>query len=393
VLEDAGLAAVTAAAREAVARLALSGEGAIAEAYAQLSVALDPRSFDNLFTSFDAEREAVGAYIRRCEQADGVVADIWARCGFPELTTAAALQAEALSEIDERLWRRAADVLIQGGGKTDGEAADKLLRVLELIEAGEPAWAEALDALFTAGGEGTPRTLFAKSKVLKSAGVRDATVAEQARLEAERARFKSALVAGDTVAALTLALAYDAAYAEAKRQRGALDFADLIARTKLLLTERADAAWVLYKLDGGVDHVLVDEAQDTAPDQWEIVRALTAEFFAGHGAVRPGSWTAAERTVFAVGDEKQSIYSFQGARPERLLSETQGYERLAREAGLNFRGPALVKSWRSAPRSCASWTRCSTTPPPAPDSSRAARISSDMRPCAKASPAPSSSGP
>ena len=344
VLEDAGLASVTAEAREAVARQALAGEGAIADAYAHLSVALDLRSFDALFGCFDAEREAVAAYVERCGGPPEAGGDVWRRCGFAEPTTAATLQAEALAEIDRGLWRRAAEALLKGG-KADADCAAKLLRVVELITAGEPAWSEALDALFTTGGEGTPRTLFAKSRALRDAGLCERMGEEQDRLDAARTRFKAALVAVDTIAALTLALAYGVAYAKVKQGRGALDFADLIKRTRGLLTERADAAWVLYKLDGGIDHILVDEAQDTAPDQWDIVGALAAEFFAGHGVEAP-----CERTVFAVGDEKQSIYSFQGARPERLLQETQRYEALTREAGCRFRGPALIKSWRSAPQ-------------------------------------------
>jgi ATP-dependent helicase/nuclease subunit A len=344
VLEDAGAAAVTAEARDAVARLTLRGEGAIADAYAHLSVALDPRSFDALFACFDAEREAVAAYIERCGGAEGVPADVWARCGFEAPTTAAAVQAEALLAIDRGLWRRAAEAL-RGGGKTDGDCSAKLLRVLELLATGEPAWGEALDALFTEGGEGTPRTLFAKSKTLQAAGLCEPMLNEQDRLLAARGRLKAALVAVDTVAALTLALAYAESYALAKRARGALDFADLVRRTRDLLTRRADAAWVLYKLDGGIDHVLVDEAQDTAPDQWEIVRALTAEFFAGEGVEQ-----RVRRTVFAVGDEKQSIYSFQGAQPERLLAEARRYIGLAAEVDHPLRTPALIASWRSAPQ-------------------------------------------
>ena len=69
----------------------------------------------------------------------------------------------------------------------------------------------------------------------------------------------------DSACALTLAFAYLAAYAGEKTSAGALDFADLIEKTRALLASRPAAAWVLYKLDGGVDHILVDEAQDTAP--------------------------------------------------------------------------------------------------------------------------------
>ena len=101
----------------------------------------------------------------------------------------------------------------------------------------------------------------------------------------------------------------DRRYARLKRQRGVLDFEDLIVKTVALLS-RADAArWVQYKLDRGLDHILVDEAQDTSPRQWQVIRALAEEFFAGEGA------GAELRTLFAVGDEKQSIYSFQGAVP------------------------------------------------------------------------------
>ncbi|SMX41167.1 double-strand break repair helicase AddA [Octadecabacter ascidiaceicola] len=100
-------------------------------------------------------------------------------------------------------------------------------------------------------------------------------------------------------------------YEAKKAQRAALDFDDLIGKAKTLLDDADVAQWVLFRLDGGVDHVLVDEAQDTSPDQWDIVRLLTQEFSTGVGA-HPDR----ERTVFVVGDKKQSIYSFQGADPE-----------------------------------------------------------------------------
>ncbi len=99
-----------------------------------------------------------------------------------------------------------------------------------------------------------------------------------------------------------------ARYRALKIRRGALDFADLIARTRALF-QRASAAFVLYKLDAGIDHLLIDEAQDTSTAQWDIMKALTADFFAGQ------TRSQAMRSVFAVGDPKQSIYSFQGASP------------------------------------------------------------------------------
>ena len=92
------------------------------------------------------------------------------------------------------------------------------------------------------------------------------------------------------------------------------------------------AAWVHYKLDLGIDHVLIDEAQDTSPKQWEIVKALVAEFFAGAGRARP-----AQRTIFAVGDEKQSIFSFQGAAPREFDDDARPLrQRCTSDAQLDF---------------------------------------------------------
>ena len=98
-------------------------------------------------------------------------------------------------------------------------------------------------------------------------------------------------------------------YDQLKTQTGRLDYDDLIARAGRLLSGSKAAEWVLYKLDGGIDHVLVDEAQDTSPSQWDVVKLLTDEFTSGD------SGKDTNRTIFVVGDEKQSIYSFQGADP------------------------------------------------------------------------------
>lgn len=124
-------------------------------------------------------------------------------------------------------------------------------------------------------------------------------------------------------------------YAAAKAERGTLDYADLILKTRSLLENEGGAGWVLYKLDQGIDHILVDEAQDTSPDQWAIIEALSAEFFAGAGS-RPDD-TPISRTIFAVGDEKQSIYRFQGADPS-------GFARMADQFGSTLM--ALDQVWR-----------------------------------------------
>ncbi|RCS22315.1 double-strand break repair helicase AddA [Phyllobacterium salinisoli] len=132
-------------------------------------------------------------------------------------------------------------------------------------------------------------------------------------------------------------------YQAMKRSRGLLDFDDLITRTVSLLAREGAGHWVQYKLDRGIDHVLVDEAQDTSPDQWQVIRMLSAEFFAGAGQ------RGVRRTIFAVGDEKQSIYSFQGAVPEDFAASGKAVEKKAKAAELTFEGVNLNFSFRSSP--------------------------------------------
>jgi ATP-dependent helicase/nuclease subunit A len=126
--------------------------------------------------------------------------------------------------------------------------------------------------------------------------VADARAAEM-RLQAAR----------KTLALHRFAGAFLPIYEARKAARGQLDFDDLIGRARTLLTDPSLAAWVLYRLDGGIDHILVDEAQDTSPDQWKLIESLAAELTAGEGS------NQRDRTLFVVGDKKQSIYSFQGA--------------------------------------------------------------------------------
>ncbi|MDJ1009435.1 MAG: double-strand break repair helicase AddA [Paracoccaceae bacterium] len=139
------------------------------------------------------------------------------------------------------------------------------------------------------------------------------------------------------------AQAFLPAYADAKAARGVLDFSDLIASANRLLSDPCVADWVLYRIDGNIDHILVDEAQDTSPTQWEVIRKLSAEMTAGKGARDD-----VMRTLFVVGDLKQSIYSFQGADPAAMEEMRAHFaERLRGGKGLATR--KLVYSFRSAP--------------------------------------------
>ncbi len=130
-------------------------------------------------------------------------------------------------------------------------------------------------------------------------------------------------------------------YAAAKRLRGVLDFDDLVSHARDLVHRPDIAPWVLFKLDGGLDHILIDEGQDTNPEQWEIVAALAEEFFAGDGA------RAAIRTVFVVGDIKQSIFSFQRADPQAFLEMRRHFRERVNAARQRWSELPLATSFRS----------------------------------------------
>ncbi len=138
-------------------------------------------------------------------------------------------------------------------------------------------------------------------------------------------------------------------YAREKQRLSRLDYDDLIECTHTLLRGRAHTAWVLYKIDQGLTHILVDEAQDTSPSQWRVIASLVEEFFAGAGAEIKTGGQNQMRTIFAVGDEKQSIFSFQGADPAAFDKQFIQFKTQIEAAAETLHDVPLVKSWRSAP--------------------------------------------
>lgn len=233
--------------------------------------------------------------------------------------------------------REAARALIEAGGKVDPPRGEKMAAWLA-DEQRDDLSADYRGVFFTGTGQLRAK-LATKGAIKRLPGIDDILQAEADRLECAR----GAALVELTVALLRLGLDITRRYAAAKRRRGMLDYDDLIVATRRLLESAESAAWVLYKLDGGIDHVLVDEAQDTNPDQWEVIRKLTDEFFAGESAVDR------ERTIFAVGDPKQSIFGFQRADPAKLAEMRNWFEDKIRIARKSFEPVDLTVSFRSTP--------------------------------------------
>src|SRR6202050_2352868 len=247
-----------------------------------------------------------------------------------EVVEAAYLSGEIIAPSE---WPAIADVLA-GGRKTDCDQAERFATLASL--SGSDLIDKSLDVFFTKERE--PRASVATRSI--NSGLRERLSKERDRLIPLLQR-RRAVGSRDRSAALTT-VAHEVLtrYRGEKARRGLLDYDDLIDKALALLSDFS-AAWVHYKLDLGIDHVLVDEAQDTGLEQWDIVRRLTAEFTAGAGA------RAVTRTMFAVGDEKQSIYSFQQAAPKEFDNMRRHFKSAHDRSGLKFVESKFEHSFRS----------------------------------------------
>ncbi len=250
------------------------------------------------------------------------------------------------TSFDKKALTNAAAALA-GGSKTDAERGAVLSAWLTANKTDRMAmFDDYTNAYLTAAG--TVRAKLATKKVTDAdADILTTLIEEAERLCAVLDRLRSVETAVATEALLTLGHAFLEEYDDRKAAFARLDYNDLIQRTRALLERPGVATWVLFKLDGGLDHILIDEAQDTSPDQWAVVKALTDEFFSGEG--RHEDRTDEVRTVFAVGDRKQSIYSFQGAAPENFDHMQQYFSDRVNGIGQSWTDVSLDVSFRSTP--------------------------------------------
>ncbi|GAA0297395.1 double-strand break repair helicase AddA [Rhodovulum strictum] len=272
---------------------------------------------------------------------------IWRQFGLAPGFDAAALMAQVLTGTEGDLMARLLPALRAGSSNDQKDAVR--LGALDLTRR-DPALLAGLEAVFL-NGSGAKQPFAAKIGAFPTKATQaalgpalDDLHALMARVEAARPHRVALAAAERTLALHRFAAAFLPRYAQRKQAHGWLDFDDLILKARALLTDPGVAQWVLFRLDGGLDHILVDEAQDTSPAQWAVIELLAQEFTAGRGA-REG----VERTIFVVGDKKQSIYSFQGADPG-------GFDRMKAAFGERLRGidRALVDltldySFRSSP--------------------------------------------
>ncbi len=236
-------------------------------------------------------------------------------------------------------------LMLEGGGTNDQKAAAKLAGITQPTLADLPA----LESTFLTGAA-AKEPFAAKVGSFPTKKLREANLSLMdqleplmLRVEDARARRLALVSARKSLVLHNFAKAFLPEYERRKQLRGWLDFDDLILKARQLLTDPTVAAWVLYRLDGGIDHILVDEAQDTSPVQWDVVERLAQEFTSGEGAR-----SDVERTIFVVGDKKQSIYSFQGADPDAFDRMQAEFGRRLADTGTQLQDLTLEFSFRSS---------------------------------------------
>ncbi|WP_407177675.1 double-strand break repair helicase AddA [Bradyrhizobium sp. STM 3562] len=236
-------------------------------------------------------------------------------------------------------WQEIALVL-ETGSKSDQEQASRLRAALAFSGS---AQVDAYLTVFLTDDKTPRKSVITRKFADANPSVARLFEAEAARLDRLIEKRRALAVRDRTQALLYIATAAAANYRREKTERGLLDYDDLIDKT-LEMLNRFSSSWVHYKLDRGVDHVLIDEAQDTSPKQWDIIAHLIEEFTSGEGA-REG----VTRTIFAVGDEKQSIFSFQGAAPHEFDLRRRALKKKFEDAGLKFDPVSFTYSFRSGP--------------------------------------------
>lgn len=297
--------------------------------------------FDELLTEALGRAEIFGAHNDALDYA----AALRALLGLEDDVTLVSVEAEMLGGDVGRIRRERWAQALQAGKKQDQKIAESFLATNE--DGPRQVRVQALlKALFKDDGEGGPHGGENGQLTTKDLCKRFPTLEydlrhEQDRLLPLRQRRRAALTLERSAALFVVSKSILGSFARMKAERGALDFNDQIARALTLVT-RSSAAWVMHKLDYGLDHLLLDEAQDASQPQWGILAMLSAEFFAGAGA-RPKN-----RTVFAVGDEKQSIFAFQGAAPQMFAEMKRAFAKRHSDAGRPFADVPLTFSFRSS---------------------------------------------
>ncbi|MBT7733114.1 MAG: UvrD-helicase domain-containing protein, partial [Rhodospirillaceae bacterium] len=317
----------------------------VLESLNEISERASERTVSELIDDLLSERSKLQTAVRSSDGVDAVCKIIRKELGLQEDETQIALlnQFASFTEFESAQLRIAA-VALASGSPADIKNSLKIIKFLEIKEPTITSYHEYQSVFLTQKDE--IRSRLATQKVIKkNEMIFDILNLEAKRVQKLQQRMKSLDLAIRTEALIKLSYSVLSSYEKTKNINASIDYDDLIFATYELLQQVGIASWVLFKLDGGIDHLLIDEAQDTNPEQWKIIEKLTDEFFSLRGNAEVQS--EASRTVFAVGDIKQSIFSFQRADPQSFLDMNSKLSKKVTMSSGNWRGIKLDMSFRS----------------------------------------------
>ena len=320
----------------------------LARAFTHLTHLLNAEQMEGLLKELTSNRSRLSYLLTHEGGYQGVVQKIYTALGCDVNDTRQTLlkQFHRGQEAHVRSLRAACEALSHGS-KTDQTLLLNMLPWMENTDETQyNAHFKTYTKAFLTAKYDIRKKLGTKQAQKHMSDIGDVLYAEAERVLATRNKLQALNVAKMTAEVLRIGAHILELYKECKDQHALLDYDDLIYYTRDLLREKTDTAWVLFKLDGGIDHVLIDEAQDTNPEQWQVISALTEEFFSGHG--RDDALDKL-RTLFVVGDEKQSIFSFQRADPAEFARMQSHFATCVQDAEREWRKIDLEFSFRSTP--------------------------------------------
>ncbi len=345
VLDERDAKALTVEARHAtLARAAAAPHGVLGQALETVLSLVSDVTHEDSIAEFIDKRDRLAGWIDAAGNLDAAIAQLHQALGLKRGDSIERFRAAIVTEcaFSRSDIARLVGLMRSGKGTDIGAAA----RLAPFLDASDDAGRAAalLDFFTTAAGDlRVAEKIVTKTVKDQWDGIGATLAAESARLGDLLDRIATAELFESTAAMLRLADAAIGEYGRLKQRRGRLDYDDLIVKAVGLLARSDASRWVQYKLDRGLDHILIDEAQDTSPRQWQVIRALVGEFFAGEGA------SDTVRTVFAVGDEKQSIFSFQGAVPAWFSRVRRELGDTALDGARSWSDVELHLSFRSVP--------------------------------------------
>jgi ATP-dependent helicase/nuclease subunit A len=327
--------------REVLLKAANAPDGDLGRALAAIIPICSDFSFQLALTEAIRKRDPIMRWLESAGGIDGAMAELSVALGIGPTDTLDAVESAIIDgpHLPSSEWASVSDFCATGSSN-DKDQAKRFAAAAALT--GNARLSPYFSVFFRQDGK-ERAALITKALAGQNPGFAQRLSDERTRIIALCEQRRAILSRDRTRALLTLSVEVINRYEAEKNRRSLLDYDDLIGRARDLL-ENTNAAWVHYKLDLGIDHILIDEAQDTSPAQWDIIIKFVSEFTAGAGAR-----STIERTIFAVGDEKQSIFSFQGAAPKAFDEKKRFFEKAHRDASKPFLPVPMLHSFRSVP--------------------------------------------